>query len=595
MARTRKSTFTQKEDRIWTKIQVPFIIFLIFVVVVFLLSAYQFEKVVFESELADDVLSVQRMFVLGMEHDAAMMDAVLEAVSRNQEIKQLFLKRDRKALYARAKPLFDQLQREHRITHFYFTDLDRVNLLRVHRYERSGGRIDRPSMLRAVATGKETRGTELGLLGTFTLRVVLPWRDNGKIIGYLELGEEVGHIAESVRQVLDVGLLIIINKAFLESNNVNVQSENLKYDVALETGLVVVRAVEKLPPALIRYLNSNNGLTNSIVHILEGNKKLFVATLPLNEFASKEFGRLVVVRDVTSLQARFWNTMVLITVICLLAGIVVMYLFHVILQRIERDYQRKREVELQLSRVDQEHQRIVQVEKLSGMGLMVGEIAHQLNNPLVGVVNMAQLAERVADKPDRIRELLTEIRTAGKDCHTFVKRMLEFSKVSTFELKTTDLRALVLETVTLFRQSSGAGMDIRTRVGEEPCDLMMDPILVRHALFNLLSNAAQASLKNSAIEVMLEQTMGQHDMKPGWLISVIDQGEGIPEAAMQKLFTPFFTTRAEGTGLGLAVVQHVANVHRGFVRASNRDEGGALFAMWLPVQKDHIASEQEIA
>ena len=90
-------------------------------------------------------------------------------------------------------------------------------------------------------------------------------------------------------------------------------------------------------------------------------------------------------------------------------------------------------------RLDTEHRRILQLEKLSALGTMVGGIAHQLNNPLVGVVNLAQLAEREADDPARTRELLGEIRSAGEDCRAFVKRMLEFSKVSCFESKPTPM------------------------------------------------------------------------------------------------------------------------------------------------------------
>ncbi len=101
-------------------------------------------------------------------------------------------------------------------------------------------------------------------------------------------------------------------------------------------------------------------------------------------------------------------------------------------------------------RFNTEYSRILQLEKLSALGTMVGSIAHQLNNPLVGVVNLAQLAERGVDDPIRTRELLGDIRSAGEDCHTFVKRMLAFSKVSCFESKPTPMAALIEDTVCCF-------------------------------------------------------------------------------------------------------------------------------------------------
>jgi signal transduction histidine kinase len=65
-------------------------------------------------------------------------------------------------------------------------------------------------------------------------------------------------------------------------------------------------------------------------------------------------------------------------------------------------------------------------------------------------------------------------------------------------------------------------------------------------------------------------------------LSVADQGPGIPADDLDKIFTPFFTTRSEGTGLGLPVVQHVAMLHEGDISAVNCIDGGALFALWLP-------------
>jgi two-component system sensor histidine kinase FlrB len=69
---------------------------------------------------------------------------------------------------------------------------------------------------------------------------------------------------------------------------------------------------------------------------------------------------------------------------------------------------------------------------------------------------------------------------------------------------------------------------------------------------------------------------------PGWSLAVIDQGPGLTAAVRDKLFTPFFTTRPDGTGLGLAVVKHVAMLHDGEIGADNLAEGGAVFALWLP-------------
>jgi signal transduction histidine kinase len=202
---------------------------------------------------------------------------------------------------------------------------------------------------------------------------------------------------------------------------------------------------------------------------------------------------------------------------------------------------------------------------------------------LVGVVNLAQLAEREADDPARTRELLAEIRRAGTDCRSFVRRMLEFSKISCFESKPTPMAGLIEDTVLMFRQTESRHLPVEIELPDPPPELVIDPILIRHALFNLLQNAAQATDGNAGIRIGLASENDPMTGKPGWSLSVCDRGRGIPPEALKKIFVPFFTTRSDGTGLGLPVVQQVALLHDGHVTATNRPEGGAEFILWLPL------------
>jgi len=251
-------------------------------------------------------------------------------------------------------------------------------------------------------------------------------------------------------------------------------------------------------------------------------------------------------------------------------------------------YRRQQETEMQFSELvtrQQQQQRLVQVEKLSTIGMMIGGIAHQINNPMVGVVNMAQLAEREADDPVRTRELLADIRRAGEHCRTFLQRMLKFTALSGSERKATEMTGLIDDTISLFQQSADRHPRVVAELPEAPVVLDVDPVLVRHAVFNLLSNAAQADTARGTITVRLARAPRAEDSAPGWSLSVMDQGPGLPEDVLDHLFTPFFSTRVEGTGLGLSVVQHVAILHEGQITAANRPGGGAVFTLWLPENK----------
>ncbi len=253
-------------------------------------------------------------------------------------------------------------------------------------------------------------------------------------------------------------------------------------------------------------------------------------------------------------------------------------------------YHRQRAAESKFAKLSSEHERIVQMEKLSAMGQMVGEIAHQFNNPLVGVINLAQRAEKQTDNPQRVKELLGEIRQAGEHCSGFVKRMLDFTRMSHSEPQATDLAALARETIAFFRQTVGELPEIVFAAPEDGEESMLqaDPVLLRHALFNLIHNATQAD-PQGPITVSLVQA--QREGLDGWELVVADHGPGLSAEAAKKLFTPFFSTRTGGTGLGLSVAQHIVILHGGSIHAGANPGGGARFVIWLPAHREQNESQ----
>lgn len=572
-------------DRVRARILFPFTLVILFVVGAFMVAAYWFEDRERERTLTESAVAVERLFRQGLENDAAMMQAALTGIAHDEGIKRAFIEGDREALLKLVWPLFDKLRTNNRVSHFYFTDVNRANFLRVHQPDKFGDTIDRITTLRASEAKVSTRGIELGPLGTFTLRVVVPWYEGNTLIGYLELGEEIDHITDEVHRILGADLLVLVYEQFLGAETWEAGKKMLGHQSdwpRFGDTVVVGRAMETIPDDLVEILERGDHGYKGPLQVDKNDRHLYVTFLPLLDISGREVGDFVVVRDVTSTQASYRNAMTLTALISVLVGAAVFAVFYVILGRVERDYRRQRGVELQLSRVNTEHQKVVQVEKLSAMGLMVGEIAHQLNNPLVGVVNMAQLAEREVDDPQRTKELLEQIGKAGKDCHAFVKRMLEFTKISCFERKLTDMNMLVEETVSLFHQSDGKHAKVSVMLPDHAPTLDVDPVLIRHSLFNLLSNAAQANPPGGTITVSLDPEVQSPGQLPGWSLSVRDEGPGLSDDVSKKIFTPFFTTRAEGTGLGLPVVQHVAILHEGSINATNAEGGGALFALWLP-------------
>lgn len=587
LSRMKPSSLGVKPRRVKASFIGPFAIVLTFILGAFVAMAYYLEVRVRDRALAERVTAVAKLVDQKLSKDTNLMQAVLRTLMGNQAIEAAFASLDRDALLREAGPLFETLRADHRITHLYFNGPDLVNVLRLHSPGEFGDLINRETMTKARDQGSAVHGLELGPLGTLTLRLVVPWRGANGVLGYLEIGEEIGYLVDEIRDSLSVHLFVLVDKGFMLPQQWQHGMALFKRQGSWDrfgSRVVVAQTASQLPSALNDRLLASLGAGGTEV-FRDASRTLHLAMLPLKDASGRRIGDLVVMRDITALQQTFLNSVLAVTLLSLLAGAGVLGLFYFALERVERDYQRQHELEHQLLRLGTEHQRILQIEKLSALGTMVGEIAHQLNNPLVGVVNLAQLAEREADDPARTRELLKEIHRAGADCHAFIQSMLRFSKVSGFESKPTAMAELIEETVLMFRQTESRQLPVEIRLPRQAVVLTVDPILIRHALFNLLMNAAQATVDEGAIVIGLEPAANPDTGASGWVLSVADHGKGVAPDILDKIFLPFFTTRSDGTGLGLPVVQHVALLHGGFVSASNRPGGGTQFAIWLP--QDH--------
>lgn len=295
-------------------------------------------------------------------------------------------------------------------------------------------------------------------------------------------------------------------------------------------------------------------------------------------------GIVAVYRKADSLTDTLERGILLLSLIAAIGGtLLFLALFHLF----RSVYRRQREAESQFARLSSKHERIVQMEKLSAVGHMVAEIAHQFNNPLVGVINLTQLAEREVDKPERVLELLGDIRKAGHHCSDFVQRMLRFTQLARCTPVPTRLGDLVGDTIRFYTLSCGDSTPVKFDAQDEAM-LAVDPVLLRHALFNLINNAAQA---NPGGQVEVSLAAETHNGAAGWAIAVSDRGPGLTPDVMKHLFTPFFSTRKDGTGLGLAVANQIAAVHGGWLRAENRQNGGARFVIWLPTTSEKDEAE----
>jgi len=207
------------------KFIVPLVSFIVILVFILLVSLFYVESESQNYSIFHDRFSQTKsisgdFYKYNVESDASAIRAIMSGLKLNKELSSLFATGNKNAILEYAEPLYKELNHDYNITHFYFTGLDRVNILRVHAPNRYGDTINRITTIKAQQSQKVTYGVELGVLGTLTLRVVSPWYSNeGNLIGYLELGMEVDHIIDQLQKLLGYDIDLFIQKKYLREKN----------------------------------------------------------------------------------------------------------------------------------------------------------------------------------------------------------------------------------------------------------------------------------------------------------------------------------------------------------------------------------------
>ncbi|HZI09672.1 MAG TPA: ATP-binding protein [Myxococcus sp.] len=229
----------------------------------------------------------------------------------------------------------------------------------------------------------------------------------------------------------------------------------------------------------------------------------------------------------------------------------------------------------ELSRLQAE---LVAQERLSVLGEAAGVVAHEVRNPLGAILNSVAVLKR--DKLGPVGTSAVEmLEEEATRLDMMVRDLLDVVRPLEPRPRPLHLGELARRTLELFHERRQLG-SVRLTVDEEP-DLPLlqaDETLLQLALENLVRNAVQSSPSRGLVRVAVARA------PEGLLLTVEDEGPGVPPADAQRVFEPFFTTRTTGTGLGLAMVRRVVLAHGGTVSVGQRTGRGARFELWLPLQ-----------
>lgn len=239
--------------------------------------------------------------------------------------------------------------------------------------------------------------------------------------------------------------------------------------------------------------------------------------------------------------------------------------------------------------------KLVMAQKLSSIGRLAAGVAHEVNNPLTGVLTCGHLLLQRDDLDDEMREMLKVIVDATERVRRIVKSLLDFSRQTSLSVESMDINRVVLDTLPLVEnQAAIKGVALRFEPGEGIPLVPMDVQQVKSVLLNLLINALDATDAGGAITVSsrVALSMSREGTKRlGVELSVKDTGCGVPPENLEKIFEPFFSTKevGKGTGLGLAVAYGIVSRHGGVIRVQSQVGKGTEFTIWLPVEEQETA------
>jgi signal transduction histidine kinase len=290
-------------------------------------------------------------------------------------------------------------------------------------------------------------------------------------------------------------------------------------------------------------------------------------------------GSTVYFREPSVWERYLWLIASVVAVFLIQAGLIAILL---------REHRRRQFAEVQ-SR--QRMTELAHVNRFATAGELTASIAHEINQPLGSILTNAETAAAIlqSQRPDiaalsdvvELREIVNDILQDDRRATEVIRRMRSLLKKAPFELKQLDLNEVVQETVRfLSALTVSRKFEMVNVITPDALPILGDRIQLQQVILNLVLNGVEAmkdtshesrtiSIRTARVEQFAE-------------LSVSDRGPGIPEDKLKQVFEPFYSSKAEGMGMGLSIARTIIEAHNGFISASNREHGGASFTIRLP-------------
>lgn len=229
-------------------------------------------------------------------------------------------------------------------------------------------------------------------------------------------------------------------------------------------------------------------------------------------------------------------------------------------------------------------------ERLSALGEMASGLAHQLRNSMGAMLGFGTLIKKKQEKKETDPKSLADLMAEVKEAEKLIGRFLDFARPLTPILEPVTMALFLDEIITTCRLRADNGRISIELVKATVFELELDPLLMKQAIANLIDNAVIAyGDQGGHVFVSLEPEGEQA------IIRVIDQGSGIADDVLKNIFTPFYSTRPSGNGLGLPLAARIVESHGGRIEVDSSPDDGTTFSIYLPLESSRVSNEKEAA